>query len=100
VEKGVAPDRDCVEVSLFGPGYGECIVVHLGFDDWIVVDSCIEPDSGKPIALAYLEAIGVAYSRIALVTASHWDDDHIRGISEVFREATGAQFVCSSAMAS
>ena len=100
MEEGVAPDRDCVEVSLFGPGYGECIVVHLGFGDWIVVDSCIQPDSGDPVALAYLQAIGVDSSRIALVAASHWDDDHIRGISEVFRRATNAQFVCSSAMAS
>jgi hypothetical protein len=100
VEKGVAPDRDCVEVSLFGPGYGECIALHLGFGDWIVVDSCIEPSSGKPVALAYLEAIDVDASQIVLVAASHWDDDHIRGISEVFRRATNAQFVCSSAMTS
>jgi hypothetical protein len=100
VEKGVAPDTDCVEVSLFGPGYGECIVVHLGFNDWLVVDSCIEPDSGEPVALVYLNALGVDFSRIALVAASHWDDDHIRGISEVFRQATNAQFVCSSVMTS
>ena len=44
--------------------------------------------------------MGVDCSRIGLVTASHWDDDHVRGISEVFRLATNAQFVCSSAMAS
>jgi len=54
----LTPDDDCLEVSLFGPGYGECVVVHLGFGDWVVVDSCIEPDSRDPIALAYFSAIG------------------------------------------
>jgi hypothetical protein len=100
VEKGVAPERDCFEVSLFGPGYGECVVVHLGLDDWIIVDSCLEPRSREPVALAYLKGIGVDTSRIALVAASHWDDDHICGISEVLRRARNARFVCSSAMAS
>ena len=58
MENGLTPDDDCLEVSLFGPGYGECVVVHLGFGDWVVVDSCIEPDSRDPIALAYFSAIG------------------------------------------
>lgn len=26
----LTPNVDEVEVSLFGPGYGECIVIHIG----------------------------------------------------------------------
>jgi len=101
VETGLAPpDTDSLEISLFGPGYGECIVIHLGLNDWIVVDSCIEPISREPVALAYFKTIGVNAFRIRLVVATHWDDDHISGISDVLRQATKAQFVCSSAMTS
>ena len=38
------PRRDEVEVTLFGPGYGESVVVHAGVDDWLVVDSCLDAD--------------------------------------------------------
>src|SRR6516164_161156 len=32
------PRPDQVEISVFGPSYGECIVAHLGHGNWIVVD--------------------------------------------------------------
>ena len=45
-----------IEVSLFGPGYGECLVLHLGDNTEIyIVDSCIHPHNRRqPVALAYL----------------------------------------------
>lgn len=34
------PDAQEMEITLFGPGYGESVVVHLGDQHWFIVDSC------------------------------------------------------------
>ena len=94
------PDPHQLEISVFGPGIGECVVVHIGDGDWIVVDSCVDRQSGQPVALAYLRSLGVdAASQIKLVVASHWHDDHIGGLAEVLRAAKSARFVNSAAYA-
>lgn len=92
-----APAADSIEVSLFGPGVGECVVVHVGDGSWLVVDSCVE-DSGRAVALGYLASLGIAPTSIRRVIATHWHDDHIRGLTEVVEAATAAGFVCSGAL--
>lgn len=37
-------------------------------------------------------------SAIAMVVASHWHDDHVRGLSALLKEAPEATFVCSTAL--
>ena len=92
------PAIDEVEVSLFGPGFGECIVIHLGNSDWIIVDSCRDLDSKRPVALEYLASLGVDVERsVRRIVATHWHDDHIDGLSEVFRTARSSSFVCTTA---
>ena len=87
-----------LEVSVFGPGVGECAVIHLGDGDWVVVDSCIDRKSRRPIALEYLNSIGVdPRSQIRLVVATHWHDDHIQGLAELLETAANARFVNSAA---
>lgn len=87
------------EVSLFGPGYGEGIVIHLGSGQWAMVDSCIAGRTKAPAGLAYLQRLGVRPEEaIRLVVATHWHDDHMAGISQVLAAATRAQFVCSDAL--
>jgi hypothetical protein len=87
-----------LEISVFGPGVGECVVVHIGDGDWIVVDSCIDRQSRGPVALDYLRSLGVdVASHVRLVVATHWHDDHIRGLAETFRAAGSARFVTSAA---
>ena len=94
------PAGDEVEVSIFGPGYGECVVVHAGYGDWLIIDSCLE-ETKRPAALEYLERIGVdAASAVRLVVATHWDDDHINGLADVCEASATAKFVCSAAMTS
>lgn len=81
-----APAPHEFEVSIFGRGTGECIVVHLGDGRWAVVDSfCYgRGEHRRPVALAYLKRLGIEpEGSISLVVATHWDDDHINGISEV-----------------
>lgn len=94
-----SPEHNEIEVSVFGPGYGESIVVHVGMGDWIVVDSCLDRDSGFPAALKYLRSIGVDPSTsVRLVVATHWHDDHMRGLASVFEECTSAKFICSTSL--
>jgi len=93
-----APNADEVEINIFGPGYGECCLVHIGGGQWIVIDSCVD-ESGRPVALAYLERVGVDPAEsVKLIIASHWHDDHIRGLSSVLRSCVAAKFCASSAL--
>lgn len=93
------PEDNELEVSLFGPGVGESVVVHLGSGDWLVVDSCLNRPQRQPVALSYLQALGVnPAAAIKLVVATHWHDDHMRGIAEVLRVAEAAVFSCSAAL--
>lgn len=94
------PATNELEVSLFGPGVGESVVVHLGNGDWLVVDSCIDRTDGKAIALAYLKRLGVdPATAVKVVVATHWHDDHMDGLAEVLRAARGSKFCCSAALA-
>jgi Metallo-beta-lactamase superfamily len=93
------PTSDEMEVSLFGPGYGECIVLHLGHNDWIIVDSCIDQRTKQQPGLSYLRQIGVdPLSAVKLVVATHWHDDHVRGLSQVVADCISAEFCCSLAL--
>lgn len=97
----VAPASDEFELSLFGPGVGECVVVHLGANEWMVVDSCCAAGTKRPAALNYLSAIGVDVAQaVKVVVVSHWHDDHIRGASQIVEAAVSAKFFCSDALAS
>lgn len=65
------------------------------------MDSCIDPGSGLPAALHYLLRLGidVAHS-VKLLVATHWHDDHLRGISGVFNACQTADLVISSVLRS
>lgn len=95
------PSVDEIEISIFGPGYGESILVHTGANDWIIVDSCSHPPYLESTPLKYLRRIGIdPVESVKLVVATHWHDDHIRGLSEVVRNCPNAGFVCSNALSS
>lgn len=94
------PQADEIEVSVFGPGFGECIIVHVGGGHWLVVDSCIDRAKKRPVALAYFDEIGVALSAVELILATHWHDDHVAGIDEVVSACPNAEFWCPSALRS
>lgn len=93
----VPPPFDVIEITLIGPGYGESIVLHIGQGKWIVVDSC-EDETGYPQPLRYLADMRVdPASAVVLVVATHWHDDHIRGMGRLVDECRTAKFVCASA---
>jgi hypothetical protein len=91
------PGPDEVEVSIFGPGVGESIAVHLGFNQWMIVDSCIDSTGQVPV-LVYLRRIGVDLAKdIRLVVATHAHDDHFTGIARVLDASQSAYFVVPAA---
>ena len=92
------PAKDELEVTLIGPGYGESIVLHLGCGTWVVVDSCAASDGG-PRPLEYLTSIGIDPSTaVKLIMATHWHDDHIRGMGKMVEACEAARFCCASAL--
>ena len=94
----VSPEEDEIEVTLVGPGYGECVLIHIGKRRWVVVDSCLDRN-GQPVALSYLKDLGLDPSEaVCLVVATHWHDDHIRGMGRVIEVCRDATFCCSSAL--
>ncbi|MEW6137076.1 MAG: hypothetical protein AB1733_02515 [Thermodesulfobacteriota bacterium] len=93
------PEPDEIEVTVFGPGYGEAIAIHLGDGKWVSVDSCTDPESGRPAVLTYLHGLRVDVSvAVKLIVATHWHDDHIRGLGRIFDESRSATVAISSAL--
>ena len=99
---GRKPDLDEIEVSVFGPGFGECIVIHVGNGRWIIVDSCIDPsdrDDDRPVAERYLRAIDAFIeSNVDVIVATHWHDDHVRGLGRLVEICRNATFACAHAL--
>lgn len=92
------PHPDEIELSIFGPGYGECQVIHVGSGNWAIIDSCLD-DNGKPAAISYLESLGVDIdSQVSAVVATHWHDDHIKGLSSILDRTSSARFALSAAL--
>ena len=95
------PQADELEVTILGPGYGESCVVHLGDGDWAIVDSCVRKGSKRSLALRYLESLGIEPAQaVRFIVASHWHDDHVRGLATVVDACPKAKFYCSVALRS
>ena len=101
-EVGPGPAADEIEVSVFGPGFGECIVVHVGGGEWLIIDSCIDTmdrDDPRPVAERYLRAIGVLLeTQVKFIVASHWHDDHVRGLARLVEICRESRFSCANAL--
>jgi beta-lactamase superfamily II metal-dependent hydrolase len=93
------PTDEQLEISVFGPGYGESVLIHIGKKLWIVIDSCKDSAINESAPLAYLKKLGFNPAKdIKLVVASHWHDDHIKGLHEIFEAASSAQLCCASVL--
>lgn len=96
------PEPEELEISIFGPGYGECVVIHVGSGRWMIVDSCIDSsdrDDKRPVAEQYLRAINVNLEEsVDLIVATHWHSDHIRGIGRLVELCRNSTFSCANSM--
>lgn len=89
------PKGSLGEVTLIGTGggYGESCVVHLGDDNWIIVDSCEDPITKTPLALDYLTTAGInVATSVKLILCTHWHDDHILGMAKTLDACKTAKF--------
>ena len=92
------PHADELEISIFGPGYGEALAIHLGNNQWLLVDSCLNPQSKTSASLHYLQNLNVdVKDAVKLIVATHWHDDHIRGLGQLVDVCSSARSVLSSA---
>jgi beta-lactamase superfamily II metal-dependent hydrolase len=75
------------------------VLLHLGDDDWCIVDSCLSRGLSDSVAIEYLNGFQrEALKKVRLVVATHWHDDHIRGLASILREVPSASFFCSAAL--
>jgi len=93
-----SPSSNEIEISIFGNSFGESILIHLGNNEWIIVDSFKDYLNKRAIALNYLDKIGVDYGAVKAAVATHWHDDHICGLSEIMIKCKNAAFICSAAI--
>lgn len=94
-----APSIEQGEITVIGANrYGESVVIHMGNNEWVIIDSCVNPnDKDTPLPLAYLQTIGVDPDKIKLVICTHWHDDHIIGLSRILKSAINAEFCIARA---
>ena len=95
-------NHDEVEITLIGPGFGECLVLHVGGGRWITVDSCVDSQDQvdrRPVAERYLRGVGVDLeSQVDLVIATHWHADHVRGLGRLVDVCRNATFSCAQSL--
>ena len=73
--------------------------MHLGCGEWLIVDSCVKQGSSTSAPLEYLSALQVnPATGVKRIVATHWHNDHIRGLAQIVRECSSAKFICSQAL--
>ena len=76
-------ENDSLAVLVFGPGYGELVLIRVPPSSWMVVDGCGAGDIDYAVAtLAHYRASP------SIVVLTHPHDDHSRGLSGVIEAAT------------
>ena len=96
----MTPKPNEIEITVFGPGYGECIVIHIGSGKWAIIDSCLD-DAFEPASLSYLRSLGVSVETdVISVSASHWHDDHVKGLARTIEACRAARLSMGSALKS
>lgn len=82
------------DIIVFGKGYGESILFLVGDKKYILIDSFIDNKTGNPIAVDYLHKHGMTVENIVGVICTHWDDDHTKGLSDIFNNHTNGLALC------
>jgi beta-lactamase superfamily II metal-dependent hydrolase len=90
------PKHNEIEITILGPGFGECVIIHYGENHWFVVDSCIERGGVSAAAIGYLESIGVSPAdAVDLILVTHYHSDHIGGLLNLVTACPRATFAFS-----
>lgn len=83
-------DNSSVNIIVFGPGYGESIVIYLPDLGWGIIDSCLINFKKRKYnpALEYLKQLNV--DRLAFLILTHPHLDHYKGIEHILFHYSGA----------
>ena len=89
------PKKDEVQIVVFGRGFGESILIHIGDHKWIIVDS-FKNENMQPVAIEHLENLGIDVRvGVEAVIGTHWHMDHYRGLSQTIKECESATVALS-----
>jgi len=86
------PADNEMEICVFGPGYGESIVVYIPGVGWGIIDSCVTKIEGETIIppLLYLLALlDPPYPPLSFVVLTHPHEDHYLGLNHIINEYPG-----------
>jgi len=83
------PKIDEFELTFFGPGYGESIVVHIPGIGWGIIDSCeFGPATDRVVPpLQYL--IYQQVESLAFLILTHPHEDHFKGMEQIIDHYLG-----------
>ena len=77
-------------VVLGGPSEGESIVVHLGDNRWMIIDS--GKVGNDVMAVKYFVDNGIPFENVDIIVCTHWHADHVYGIGEILTKCENAKF--------
>lgn len=78
-------------VVLGGSSEGESVVMHIGDDRWMIIDSC--KVGQETLALKYLIDNEISYDNVDYIVCTHWHADHVYGLGEILSKCNNAQFL-------
>jgi hypothetical protein len=80
---GNPPPTDTIEITLFGPGKGESILLFIPGIGWGVIDSCTVEREGETFVppLEYLKMFSV--QELAFCILTHLHEDHFLGMEQI-----------------
>jgi len=58
----------------------------------MLVDSCTATGASEPASAEYLRQLNIPAENVKAIVASHWHDDHVRGMSRLVRQYPNATF--------
>jgi hypothetical protein len=89
-KKNINFDDSLVNITVFGSGYGESIILYLPGLGWGVIDSCTAKVKKKVVnpALEFLKILEV--KKLAFIILTHPHLDHYKGLSEIIEFYLGS----------
>jgi len=84
-----SPERDEVELAIFGPGYGESIVIHIPKIGWGIVDCCEFGKFSSKIVPPLEYLIYQNVNNIAFLILTHPHADHFNGMEKIISNYIG-----------
>ncbi len=76
------------------------MLININDDTYVVIDSFINYASGNSVILDYLQEAVISPEKVKFIIATHWHDDHVKGLSQVLKECSQSKFVISNALSS